>query len=227
MHATLPRLIESDFPALRRSRLETLQVNVGYKCNQACLHCHVNAAPHRKEAMQRDVAEQVLQFMRERNVATLDLTGGAPELNPQFRFLVEEARAFGTHVIDRCNLTVLLEPGQEQLAEYLAEHRVHVIASLPCYMEENVNAQRGNGVFRASIEGLRKLNSLGYGRADSGLQLDLVYNPQGPQLPPPQQQLEIDYKQHLGEQFGVEFNSLLTITNLPIQRFGSTLISRG
>ncbi len=227
MHATLPLLIKSDFPAIKRARLEVLQVNVGYRCNQACLHCHVNASPYRKEAMDRETAEAVIRFMHACDVTSLDLTGGAPELNPQFRFLLEAARSAGVQVIDRCNLTVLQEPGQEDLAAYLADWGVHVIASLPCYLEENVNAQRGDGVFESSIEGLRKLNRLGYGDEHSGLRLDLVYNPQGPQLPPPQQQLQVDYKKHLGERFGVRFNALLTLANLPIQRFGSTLVSRG
>jgi len=227
MHATLPRLIESDFPAIRRARLEVLQVNLGYRCNQACLHCHVNASPYRKEAMSRETAEHVAAFMRVRGVGTIDLTGGAPELNAQFEYLVDAAGSAGVHVIDRCNLTVLQEPGQEKLAEYLAGRRVHVIASLPCYMEENVDAQRGDGVFQRSIQGLRRLNELGYGDEQSELVLDLVYNPQGPQLPPPQEQLQIDYKKHLRERFGVRFNSLFTLANLPIQRFGSTLVSRG
>jgi radical SAM/Cys-rich protein len=227
MHATLPRLIESDFPAIRRARLEVLQINLGYRCNQACLHCHVNASPHRKEAMSQATAEQVVEFMQVRGVGTVDLTGGAPELNAQFRYLVDAAVNAGVHVIDRCNLTILREPGQERLAEYLAARGVHVIASLPCYMEENVDAQRGDGVFQRSIAGLRSLNELGYGNESGELLLDLVYNPQGPQLPPPQQQLQSDYKKHLRERFGVRFNSLLTLANLPIQRFGSTLISRG
>ncbi|MDH3712304.1 MAG: arsenosugar biosynthesis radical SAM protein ArsS [Gammaproteobacteria bacterium] len=227
MHATLPRLIESDFPAIRRAGLEVLQINLGYRCNQACLHCHVNASPYRKEAMSRATAEQVVEFMQARGVGTVDLTGGAPELNAQFRYLVDAAVGAGVHVIDRCNLTVLQEPGQEELGEYLAARGVHVIASLPCYMEENVDAQRGDGVFQRSIEGLRRLNKLGYAGEYGELLLDLVYNPQGPQLPPPQQQLQVDYKKHLREHFGIRFNSLLTLANLPIQRFGSTLISRG
>jgi radical SAM/Cys-rich protein len=227
MHATLPRLIESDFPAIRRARLEVLQINLGYRCNQACLHCHVNASPYRKEAMSRATAEQVVEFMRVRGVGTVDLTGGAPELNAQFEYLVDAAVDAGVHVIDRCNLTILQEPDQEQLAEYLAARGVHVIASLPCYMEENVDAQRGDGVFQRSIAGLRRLNALGYGEENGEMLLDLVYNPQGPQLPPPQQQLQSDYKTHLSERFGIRFNSLLTLANLPIQRFGSTLISRG
>ncbi len=227
MHATLPRLVQSDFPAIARRAVEVLQVNIGYLCNQACLHCHVNASPYRTEMMDHATAREVVAFMRESGVRTLDVTGGAPELNSQFRYLVDSATAAGVHVIDRCNLTVLEEPGQHDLARYLAAQRVHVIASLPCYLEENVDGQRGDGVFKASVRGLRKLNALGYGREGSGLLLDLVYNPQGPHLPPPQQALEADYKKQLGERFQVSFNNLLTLTNLPIKRFGSTLISRG
>jgi radical SAM/Cys-rich protein len=226
VHATLPLLRSSDFPALARKRLETLQVNVGYRCNQSCGHCHVNAGPNRTEEMGGEVVDTVLAFLRDSAVRTLDITGGAPELNPHFRRLVREARALGAHVIDRCNLTILNEPGHADLAEFLAAHRVEVIASLPCYLEDNVDRQRGKGVFAASIRGLRQLNALGYGRADSGLALNLVYNPQGPTLPPPQGPLEDAYRTHLRE-YGVEFNRLYTLANMPIQRFGSTLISKG
>jgi radical SAM/Cys-rich protein len=227
MHATLPLLRSSDFPAIARKRLETLQVNVGYRCNQSCVHCHVNAGPNRTEEMGREVADAVLAFLRSATVKTLDITGGAPELNPHFRALVRAARALGVHVIDRCNLTILGEPGQEDLAGFLAAHRVEVIASLPCYLEDNVDRQRGKGVFSASIRGLRKLNALGYGRPDSGLALNLVYNPQGPTLPPPQGPLEDAYRAHLRREYEVEFNRLYTLANMPIQRFGSTLISKG
>lgn len=227
MHATLPLLQETDFPSIKRGQLTTLQANLGYKCNQTCLHCHVNAGPKRKEVMFRETIDDLLSLLQHSSASILDLTGGAPELNPDFRYLVAEARALGAHVIDRCNLTILSEPEQEDLADFLAQHKVEVVASMPCYLEENVNAQRGNGVFQDSIEGLKKLNALGYGQADSGLTLNLVYNPQGPHLPPPQQALEADYKKHLRDNYGVEFNQLLTITNMPIQRFGSTLISKG
>jgi radical SAM/Cys-rich protein len=227
VHATLPLLRSTDFPAITRKRLETLQVNVGYRCNQSCVHCHVNAGPNRTEEMGREVADAVLAFLRTAAVQTLDITGGAPELNPHFRALVRAARALGVHVIDRCNLTILGEPGQEDLAGFLAWHRVEVIASLPCYLEDNVDRQRGKGVFSASIRGLRKLNALGYGRADTGLTLNLVYNPQGPSLPPPQGPLEASYRAHLRLEYGVEFNRLYTLANMPIQRFGSTLISKG
>jgi radical SAM/Cys-rich protein len=227
LHATLPLLQATDFPAIARRRLETLQVNVGYKCNQSCLHCHVNAGPHRTEAMDREVAETVLEFLAASQAKTLDITGGAPELNPHFRHLVVEARKLGVHVIDRCNLTILHEPGQDDLAEFLAAHAVEVIASLPCYLEDNVDRQRGKGVFGASISALRKLNALGYGMTESGLALGLVYNPQGPVLPPPQDALEDAYRSHLRSRYGVEFTRLYTMANMPIQRFGSTLISNG
>ncbi len=227
MHATLHRLQDTHFPALRRRRLETLQVNLGYRCNQSCLHCHVNAGPNRKEEMSSETVDAVLAFLRRAGAATLDLTGGAPELNPHFRRLAAGARALGLHVIDRCNLTILEAPGQEDLADFLAAHRVEIVASLPCYLEENVDRQRGEGVFGKSLRALRQLNALGYGREGSGLVLSLVYNPQGPVLPPPQAQLEADYRKHLAERYGIAFARLLTLANMPIQRFGSTLISKG
>ena len=227
MHATLPLMNEFQFPAIKRNRLETLQVNLGYKCNQACLHCHVNAGPTRTEMMNAQTIETVLDFLRASGARTLDLTGGAPELNPHFRSLVADARDLDVKVIDRCNLTILEEPGQENLAEFLAGRQVEVVASMPCYLEDNVDRQRGNGVFQKSLRGLRQLNGLGYGKPGSGLTLNLVYNPQGPSLPPPQQQLEHDYRRHLGENYGIEFNALYTLANMPIQRFGSTLISKG
>ncbi len=227
MHATLPLMRSYGFPALRRGRLETLQVNLGYKCNQSCLHCHVNAGPTRTEMMSPEVIADVLTVLGVASIKTLDVTGGAPELHPQFRSLVARARELGAKVIDRCNLTVLLEPGQEELAAFLAAQRVEVTASLPCYSEELVERQRGKGVYAKSIEALKQLNALGYGAPGSGLLLNLVYNPQGPSLPPAQAALEADYKRVLGERFGVVFNRLLTLANMPIQRFGSTLISKG
>ena len=227
MHATLPLMQQYGFPEVRRARLETLQVNLGYKCNQTCLHCHVNAGPNRAEVMARDTIIDVLAFIEVSGIKRLDLTGGAPELNPHFRELVERARALGVRVIDRCNLTILEEPGHEDLAAFLARNGVEVTASLPCYLEENVDRQRGKGVFDKSIRGLRRLNALGYGMPHTALELNLVYNPQGPSLPPAQQDLEADYKNHLGEQFGVRFNQLYTLANMPIQRFGSTLVSQG
>jgi radical SAM/Cys-rich protein len=227
MHATLPLLVETDFPALGRRRLDTLQVNVGYVCNQTCLHCHVNAGPTRTEAMTRETADQVLEYLAASGAATLDLTGGAPELNPYFRHLVAGARSLGARVIDRCNLTILFEPGQEDLARFLATNRVEIVASLPCYTAELVDRQRGEGVYERSIAAIRILNGLGYAQDGSGLTLDLVYNPQGPTLPPAQEKLEADYKRILGEKSGIFFNLLYTIANMPIQRFGSTLVSKG
>jgi radical SAM/Cys-rich protein len=227
MHATLPMLQATDFPAVRRGKMETLQVNLGYRCNQSCVHCHVNAGPNRTEMMDPDTVDEVTDFLRVSGTATLDVTGGAPELHPEFRRLVASARALGIHVMDRCNLTILEQPGQEDLPEFLAAHGVEVIASLPCYLEENVDRQRGKGVFEASIRGLRRLNALGYGTPGSGLTLSLMYNPQGPVLPPSQAGLESDYRRHLGREHGVVFNRLLTLTNMPIQRFGSMLVSKG
>ena len=227
MHDPLPLLVNTTFPQVRRSRLTTLQVNLGYLCNQSCVHCHVNAGPKRTEQMNARTAHQLVDLMRTSGVAVLDLTGGAPELNPSFRFLVDAAVEHGVRVIDRCNLTILLEPGQEDLAEFLADRRVAVVASLPCYLDENVDRQRGKGVFGASIEGLRRLNALGYGGEDPDLSLDLVFNPQGPVLPPAQAELESAYKEELGRRYGVRFNRLLTLANMPIGRFGSTLISKG
>jgi radical SAM/Cys-rich protein len=227
VHATLPLLQASDFPAMRRRRLETLQVNLGYTCNQSCLHCHVNAGPTRTEQMNGATIEAVLRYLAASGAATLDITGGAPELNPHFRFLVRRARAAGARVIDRCNLTILEEKGQEDLAAFLAAERVEVVASLPCYTEELVDRQRGKGVYEKSIRALRRLNALGYGRPGAGLVLDLVYNPQGASLPPPQEALERDYRRILGEKFGIEFNRLYTLANMPIARFGSTLVSKG
>ena len=227
MHATLPLLAATGFPPIARRRIETVQVNVGYVCNQSCLHCHVNAGPTRTEAMTRETADQVLEYLRASGATLLDITGGAPEINPQFRHLVRSARAQGVRVVDRCNLTILFEPGHEDLAEFLASHGVDIVASLPCYTAELVNRQRGEGVYEKSVEAIRKLNALGYGREGTGLGIDLVYNPQGPSLPPSQEKLEADYKRILGEQFGIVFNRLLTLANMPIQRFGSTLVTKG
>ena len=227
MHATLPLVQDSDFPALERRRLETLQVNLGYKCNQSCVHCHVNAGPTRTEMMSAGTVDQVLAYLEAQEIGILDMTGGAPELNVEFRRLVIGARALGVQVIDRCNLTILSEPGQEDLAAFLAAQRVEVVASLPCYTEELVDRQRGKGVYERSIAGIRALNALGYAMPGTGLVLNLVYNPQGPSLPPAQVALEADYKRVLGETFGIRFNQLFTLANMPIQRFGSMLISKG
>ena len=227
MHATLPLIQQFGFPALRRGRLETLQVNLGYKCNQSCLHCHVNAGPARTELMSRETIGDVLAFIAVAGIKTLDVTGGAPELNPHFRELVNRARELGVRVIDRCNPTILEEPGQEDLAGFLAGNQVEITASLPCYTEELVDRQRGKGVYEKSVAGLLRLNALGYGAPDSGLMLNLVYNPQGPSLPPGQESLEADYKRELGGKYGIIFNQLYTLANMPIQRFGSTLVSKG
>lgn len=232
MHETLSLLEVSDFPSVRREKIDTLQVNIGYRCNQTCVHCHVNAGPTRTEMMSAENLALVPEVLRERNISTLDVTGGAPELHSGFRELVTAARALGVHVIDRCNLTILFEPGQENLAEFLAENKVEVVASLPCYSLENVDKQRGKGVFDKSIAALQKLNALGYGKDGygkdgPGLALNLVYNPQGPFLPPNQQALEADYKRELFEHFGIVFNNLFALANMPIKRFGSTLVSKG
>jgi radical SAM/Cys-rich protein len=211
-----------------RHPVTTLQINVGWRCDLACTHCHVEAGPKRTEMMDRETADRILTVLRgSPSVTTVDLTGGAPELNAQFRHLVVGARALGLQVIDRCNLTILLEPGQEDTAEFLAEHRVRVVASLPCTSEEAVDAQRGRHVFERSIEALHKLGRLGYGRPDSPLTLDLVYNPPGATLPPPQAELEASYRQELKEHFGVEFHRLLAITNMPIRRFARALEREG
>lgn len=227
MHPILPLLKASTFPAIRRNTLTTLQVNLGYRCNQSCVHCHVNAGPTRTEMMDRETIELIPAVLKARSIGVLDLTGGAPELHAQFRPLVERASAMGVKVIDRCNLTILFEEGQHDLAQFLAAHRVEVVASLPCYSLERVDAQRGEGTFDKSIAALQKLNALGYGRPGSGLHLHLVYNPQGPVLPPEQNALQADYKRELMAHFGIEFNTLFALANMPIQRFGSMLVSKG
>ncbi|MET0047256.1 MAG: arsenosugar biosynthesis radical SAM (seleno)protein ArsS [Sedimenticola sp.] len=224
---TAKLLFPTTFPEINRAQLETLQVNLGYLCNQTCKHCHVNAGPKRTELMHRETMDALLAFIDRKGVVALDLTGGAPELNPDFRYLVEQVRRRGVRVMDRCNLTVLEEPGQESLADFLAAQQVEIVASLPCYLEENVDNQRGKGVFEASIAGLKRLNALGYGREGSGLLLNLVFNPQGATLPPSQSDLEADYKRQLFEKYGIRFNQLFTITNMPISRFGSILLSKG
>lgn len=217
--------LAADGQALLRDRLDTVQINIGRRCNQACRHCHVGASPTRTEAMSDADLEAVLQLLERSGAQTLDITGGAPELHPRFRWLVAEARARGVHVMDRCNLTILTEPGHEDLADFLADHEVEVIASLPCYLEDNVDRQRGAGVYGRSIEGLRRLNARGYGRGERVL--NLVYNPLGPSLPPPQAGLEADYKRELDARFGVVFDGLFTITNMPIDRFAADLRRQG
>ena len=211
-----------------REPLHTVQVNLGKVCNQACLHCHVEAGPKRTESMSQPVMDRVLELIeRSEGVRTVDITGGAPELHPRFRWLVTQVRAMGLHVIDRCNLTILSEPGQEDLALFLADNEVEIAASLPCYSAKNVDAQRGKGVFGRSISGLQQLNALGYGQQDGKLQLKLVYNPGGPSLPPDQAALEEEYRRRLQDDFGVQFSQLLTITNMPINRFLESLKRKG
>jgi radical SAM/Cys-rich protein len=233
MHDTWPLLRASDFPALTRGRLDTLQLNLGYRCNLSCIHCHVAAGPHRTETMERETMELALRAAARHGVATLDLTGGSPEMNPHFRWLVAAARAANLHVIDRLNPTIMEyagEAGEEPygwVGPFLAAHRVEVVASLPCYGEANVDAQRGAGAFAASIRGLRALNGLGYGQRGSGLVLNLVYNANGAFLPPPQASLEADYKRLLAERFGIVFDRLYALVNMPIRRFGSWLVSEG
>ncbi|UOA08006.1 arsenosugar biosynthesis radical SAM (seleno)protein ArsS [Methylobacter sp. S3L5C] len=227
MHGTLPYLEQTDFPAINRHTLEILQVNLGYLCNLSCTHCHVNAGPKRTELMVKETVDLVLDFIKRENIHTLDLTGGAPEMNPHFSYLVMKARAMNVTVIDRCNLVILEEPGFEEMAGFLAVNKVVITASLPCYLEDNVDKQRGKGTFSSSLLALKKLNSLGYGQADSDLQLNLVFNPQGINLPPEQKALEKAYKKHLTTHYSIVFNKLFALTNLPVQRFGSMLISKG
>jgi radical SAM/Cys-rich protein len=223
---TRPLLLETDFPPIARETISSLQVNLGYVCNLSCVHCHVNAGPTRTESMDSDTIDELIALLDTLQPESLDLTGGAPELNPHFRRLVFAARERGVEVIDRCNLTVLFEPGQEDLAQFLADQGVTITASLPCYLEENVEQQRGKGVYNSSIRAIKMLNELGYGH-DPERQLHLVYNPIGADLPPPQAQLEADYKRELGQRYGLSFNQLFTITNMPISRFGAVLLSQG
>lgn len=225
MRDTLPLLIDTSFPELKRGSLDTLQVNLGYRCNQRCLHCHVNAGPSRTEMMDKETLDLIVPVMQVRDIKQLDLTGGAPELHEHFCDLVSRARAAGIKVIDRCNLTILFEPGQEHLAEFLAQQQVEIVASLPCYSLENVDQQRGKGVFDKSIAGLQRLNALGYGKTGSDLTLNLVYNPQGASLPPNQKMLEADYKRELKQYFDIDFNQLFALSNMPIKRFGATLLA--
>lgn len=214
------------FP-LQAGGVRVLQLNLGRLCNQTCTHCHVDAGPERREIMTRGTAEQCVAALRAAPIDTVDLTGGAPEMNPSFRWLVEQCRALGRHVIDRCNLTILLAPGFDDLPEFLARQQVEVVASLPCYLEQNTDRQRGDGVFARSIEALRRLNALGYGQPGSGLTLTLVYNPVGPALPPPQAGLEGDYRRELQARYGIVFSRLYTITNMPISRFLAELVQSG
>ncbi|BCG63983.1 MAG: hypothetical protein methR_P1738 [Methyloprofundus sp.] len=228
MHDTREYLEPSDFPSIKRNTTEVLQVNLGYLCNLSCLHCHVNAGPTRTELMSKANIDQLIAlFTKHSSIHTLDLTGGAPEMHPHFKTLVVAARQHDIKVIDRCNLVILEEPEYSDLAEFLYTNQVEVTASLPCYLEDNVDAQRGKGVFAKSLAALQKLNELGYGQENSPYILNLVFNPQGAQLPPNQTELEQAYKQHLLTHYNIRFNQLYAVTNMPIQRFGSTLISKG
>lgn len=213
----------SQFPEIHRVALETLQVNLTYRCNQACSHCHVDAGPWRTEQMDADTIALIPEVLRKHSFKVLDLTGGAPELHPLFRALVIAAREVGVAIIDRCNLTILLEQGQEDLHTFMAEQGVIIVASLPCYEENNVDRQRGKGVFLRSLEGLKRLNQVGYGHETSGLELHLTYNPQGPLLPPVEESLEQEYRSILARDHGIVFNKLRTLTNMPIKRFAEDL----
>ena len=225
MHKIYPLIKNTNFPSIKRSWLKTIQVNLGYKCNQSCLHCHVNAGPKRREMMDKKTIDNVIDFAINYNIETIDLTGGAPEINKYFKYMVKELRQHDIHIIDRCNLTILNEDGMEDLPSFFVKHKIEIIASLPCYIKKNVDRQRGKGVFDESIKILRLLNDIGYGMKKD-LILNLVYNPQGPVLPPSQSKLEKEYKSYLRESFDIEFNNLFTITNMPINRFGSTLVSQ-
>tara|TARA_B100001996_G_scaffold350644_1_gene310163 strand:- start:3167 stop:4117 length:951 start_codon:yes stop_codon:yes gene_type:complete len=225
MHNVYPLLEKTDFPDVFRDKLNTAQINLGYKCNQSCLHCHVNAGPKRKEQMSLDTMKDVIKFIKKFKIKIVDLTGGAPELNKNFEYIVEQVKKIDCHVIDRCNLTILLEKDKSGLANFLKKHEVEIIASLPCYEKENVNSQRGKNVFEKSLQALTILNSIGYG-SNPNLQLNLVYNPQGFQLPPNQKVLTKQYKKHLKNKYNIIFNNLYTITNMPIARFGSTLVAK-
>jgi radical SAM/Cys-rich protein len=234
MLETLPLLNKIIFPAINRKNIDIVQINLGYRCNQQCLHCHVNAGPKRSEEMSLEVLDQTFDFIKKYQIKTVDLTGGAPEMHPKFIEIIETLHEMGVKVIDRCNLTIINEPGYENLANKMAENEVKIVASMPCYMEENVNKQRGNGVFDSSIKALKILNQLGYGKniqKDSDKQsnplvLNLVFNPQDASLAPKQSILEKDYKHFLFNEFGIVFDQLFTITNVPVKRFGSLLISK-
>jgi radical SAM/Cys-rich protein len=211
----------------KRRTVDVLQVNMGRYCNLACIHCHVESGPTRKEMMSRRTIDAVLSFLTRSHIPTLDITGGAPELHPDFDYLVATARRLGRHVMDRCNLTVIFETGKDYLPEFFKQHNVELICSLPCYSQENVDTQRGKGTFEASINALQRLNDIGYGQAGGDLVLNLVYNPIGPHLPPAQEKLEAEYKRILGQKFGIIFNHLYCLTNMPITRYAKHLKLRG
>tara|TARA_Y100001968_G_scaffold233699_1_gene216697 strand:+ start:288 stop:1226 length:939 start_codon:yes stop_codon:yes gene_type:complete len=210
---------KTKFPKIKRGYLETLQINIGYKCNQACSHCHVDASPNRTEMMRDDIINIIPKVIKANNIKLLDITGGAPELHPKFKHLVKEVRNLDVEVMDRCNLTILTEPGHEDLASFLSSNEVQITASLPCYLEDNVDKQRGKGVFEKSILALKKLNSFGYGIEGKGLILNLVYNPSGPQLPPSQKELEDIYRNELQKRYGIFFSNLFVLANMPINRY--------
>ncbi len=219
------KLSESGVERLASNRIEILQVNIGKLCNMTCSHCHVDAGPDRRENMTRESVDACIRVLREHpQIQTLDLTGGAPEMNPNFKHFVSQARSLGRHVIDRCNLTILLAKGFTDMPEFLAENQVEIVASLPCYLEENTDSQRGDGAFSKSVQALKRLNDLGYGHPGSGLMLTLVYNPVGASLPPDQQSLECAYRKELDARFGIQFNRLFTITNMPVSRYLEYLI---
>ncbi len=213
------KITETNFPKIKRDFLQTLQINIGYKCNQACSHCHVDASPNRTEMMSNDIIKIIPKVIKVNDIKLLDITGGAPEIHPKFKQLVKEVRSLNVEVMDRCNLTILTEPGFENLANFLASNKVQITASLPCYLEDNVDKQRGKGVFQKSILALKKLNSYGYGIIDTGLILNLVYNPNKPQLPPSQKELEDDYRRELKERYGIYFSNLFVLANMPINRY--------
>ena len=226
MRDTVPLLSYSDFPKIERSRIDTLQVNLGYLCNLSCTHCHVNAGPTRTELMSRSTMNSVIEALKKTEVSVIDMTGGSPEMNPDFKYLVDAADELGVEIWDRCNPTILVEPGYEDLPAYFKQRRIKVIASLPCYSQQNVDGQRGSGVFERSIQGLKALNTLGYGHKDSGLIVDLVYNPDEPVLPPDQATLELEYKEKLFTEHQIVFNQLYVLANMPINRFGARLLAR-
>ncbi len=226
MRDTRSLLLETDFPSLQRLQLQTLQVNLGYLCNLSCTHCHVNAGPSRTELMDRETIDLVIQYLDKTGIKTLDMTGGSPEMNPHFQYLVESVSEMDVNVIDRCNPTILMEPGYEYLPKFFARHNIMVVASMPCYQEQNVDKQRGKYVYRDSVSGLGKLNAMGYGKSDTGLVLNLVYNPDEPILPPAQKELEQDYRRELKSRHKIVFNELYVLANMPINRFGARLIAK-
>ncbi len=219
--------MKTSFPNIKKESIDTLQINIGYKCNQACKHCHVNSSPSRTEMMSEEILDLIPKIIKKLNIKTLDITGGAPEMNPNFKKLVLSLKNQDINIIDRCNLTIFFEKGYEDLPNFLAENKVTITASLPCYEKENVERQRGSGVFDKSINAIKILNNLGYGKDNTELELNLVYNPINPTLPPAQDKLEKDYKKVLFEKYKITFNKLYTITNMPINRYADFLKMTG